>query len=101
MQENKARHNYYTVNDSKSSHFSNNKRATPNGFNCHSKYRLSGNIFNNVNPYHPVSLKNTEYWNLIPGASTTFPLASATKSMPHQALSHHKEVHGHPYRLLL
>src|SRR3989304_1596939 len=56
-----------------------NNRATPNGFNCHIKYRLSCNIFNNINPYYPVSLKNTEYRNLIPGASTTFTLASATK----------------------
>src|SRR3972149_4656026 len=56
-----------------------NNRATPNGFNCHIKYRLSCNIFNNITPYYPVSLKNTEHWNLIPVASTTFTLASATK----------------------
>src|SRR3990170_2475760 len=56
-----------------------NNRATSNGFNCHIKYRLGCNIFNNINPYYPISLKNTKYWNLIPCASTTFTLASATK----------------------
>src|SRR3989337_2065986 len=54
-----------------------NNRATPNGFNCHIKYRLYGNIFNNIDPYYPVSLKNTEYWALIHSSYRRLTLAHA------------------------
>ena len=56
-----------------------NNRSAPYGFNSHGKYRLCGNIFNNIYSDYPVSLEYSKYRNLIPGTSTSLTLASASK----------------------
>src|SRR4030067_1723160 len=54
-------------------------RTSSYRFNRHRQKRFSRNILNNFNQNSPVSLENSEYWDLVISASSSFPFASSAK----------------------